>query len=54
MIRHAVAGDYLLTLSGDDAGDVFLQFIVVFSPDQVLPAVQRKQYGCKFVCRRWP
>jgi hypothetical protein len=55
MIRDVVDGDKLLILSGDDAGEVFLQFIVLFSPDQVLPArVQRKQYGCKSVCRCWP
>jgi hypothetical protein len=39
MIRHVVDGDKLLTPSGDDAGEVFLQFIIVFSPDQVLPAL---------------
>ena len=38
MIRHIVDRNQLLLLSGDDAGDVFLQFVVVFRLDEALPA----------------
>jgi len=38
VIRHIVYGDELLFLTGDDAGDVFLKFVVMFGFDEVLPA----------------
>ena len=38
MIRHIVDGDQFLFLAGDDAGDEFLQFIIVFRRDEILPA----------------
>ena len=39
VVRHAVDGDELLTLPGDDAGDVFLQFFFAFRANQVLPSL---------------
>src|ERR1039458_4127593 len=38
VIRHIVYRNQLLLLTGDDAGDVFLKFVVVFRLDEVLPA----------------
>ena len=39
MVGHAVDGDELLSLIGDDAGGVFMQFFLVFLPNQVLSPV---------------
>jgi hypothetical protein len=33
LMRHVVDGNELLPLSEDDAGNVFLKLIVVFSPE---------------------
>ena len=38
VIRHIVDDDQFLFLAGDDAGDEFLQFVVVFRRDEILPA----------------
>ena len=38
MVPHIIDGDQFLFLAGDDAGDVFLQFVVVFGHDEILPA----------------
>ena len=38
MVRHIVNGDELLFLTGNDAGDIFLKFVVIFGFDEVLPA----------------
>lgn len=38
MIGHVVDGDHFLVLGRDNAGDVFLEFVVVFGFDEVLPA----------------
>jgi hypothetical protein len=38
MIRHIVDGDQFLFLTGNDAGDIFLQFVVMFRSDEILPA----------------
>ena len=42
MVGHIVYGNQLLPLRGDDAGDVFLQFVIVFRRDEILPAFHRK------------
>jgi hypothetical protein len=42
MIRHIVDGDQFLLLTGNNAGDVFLEFIVVFRRDKILPAFDRE------------
>src|SRR5262249_30477029 len=39
MIRHVIDCYQLLTLSGDDAGHVFLKFIVMLSLDQALSSL---------------
>jgi hypothetical protein len=36
MIRHIVDGYQFLSLTGDNAGNIFLQFIVMFGFDEVL------------------
>jgi hypothetical protein len=38
MIRHIIDGNQFLLLTGDDAGDVFLEFAVVFGFDEILSA----------------
>ena len=38
MVRQIVNGDQFLILPRKDAGDVFLQFVVVFRLDEALPA----------------
>ena len=40
--RARCLGPAIFVLAGDDPGDVFLQFIVVFGLDQVLPAFDGK------------
>ena len=42
MVRHIVYGDQFLFLCGDDAGDVFLQFVVMLWQDEVLPPFNGK------------
>ena len=42
MVRHAVDGDKFVLLGGDNPGDEFVQFLFVFGPDQVLPALNGK------------
>ena len=42
MVRHIVDGNQFLFLTGDDAGDVLLEFIVVFRLDEVLSAFDSK------------
>ena len=42
MVRHIVSGDHFLFFSRDDASDEFLQFIVVFRLDEILPALDGK------------
>src|SRR5271165_3630366 len=38
MVRHIVYGNQLVLLRRDSADDVFLDFVVVFGWDEVLPA----------------
>jgi hypothetical protein len=42
VIRHVVYGDQLLVLTGDNAGDVLLKFVVVFWRNKVLPPSDRE------------
>ena len=42
MIRQVVYGDQLLPLGGDDAREVFLQFVIMFRRDEALPALDGK------------
>jgi len=42
MLLHVVYCNQLLRLGGNDARDVFLQLVIVFRPDDVLPALNRK------------
>jgi hypothetical protein len=42
MVRHVIDGDQFLFLTGDDASDVFLEFVVVFGFDEILPAFDGK------------
>jgi hypothetical protein len=42
MVGHIVYGNQLVPLRGDDAGDVFLQFVIVFRRDEILPAFNGK------------
>ena len=42
MVGHIVYGNRLVPLGGDDAGDVFLQFVIVFRRDEILPAFNGK------------
>jgi hypothetical protein len=42
MIWHIVYGDQFLFLTRDDAGDVFLQFIVVFGLDEIMSTFDGK------------
>ena len=44
MVRHVVYGDQLLFLTGDDAGDVFLQFVVMLRFYEALPTFDGKHY----------
>ena len=37
MIRQIIDRNQLLVLTGNDASDVFLQFVVVFRRDEILP-----------------
>src|ERR1039458_3659936 len=39
MIRHVVDRNQLLPLVGKDAGDVFLQFVIVLRRNEILPAL---------------
>jgi len=39
VVRHAVDGEKLLTLAGNDAADVFLQLLLPVREDEVLPAL---------------
>jgi hypothetical protein len=41
MIRQFFCGNQLVPLSGNNGGDVFLQFIVVLRQDAILPAFNR-------------
>ena len=38
VVRHVVDGNQFLVLTGDNAGDVFLKFVVMFGFDEVLSA----------------
>ena len=38
MIGHIIDGYQLLSLTGDNAGDIFLKFVVTFGFDEVLSA----------------
>ena len=38
MVRHIIDGDQFLSLAGHDAGDEFLQFVIVFRWNEILPA----------------
>ena len=42
VVRHIVDRDEFLPLMGDDAGDVFLQFIVPVHRDEALASLHRK------------
>jgi len=42
MVRHIVDGNELLFLTGDDASDVFLKFVIVLRLDEILPAFHRE------------
>ena len=42
MIRHAVYGQYFMTLALDDAGYVFVQFMLPFPVDQRLSVFHGK------------
>ena len=42
MVRHVVYRNQLVPLRGNDAGDVFLEFVVVFRCDEALPAFHGK------------
>src|ERR1700690_1806525 len=41
-VRHIVDGNQFLVLTGDNTGDVFLKFVVVFGFDEVLSAFDSK------------
>jgi len=38
MVRHIIYGNQFLPLRRDDARDVFLQFVVMFGLNEILPA----------------
>ena len=42
MVRHIVDGNELLFLTGDDASDVFLKFVIVLRLDEILSAFHRE------------
>ena len=42
VVRHAVDGDELLALPGDDAGHVLLQLLFAFWENQALPSLHGK------------
>jgi len=42
MVGHGVNGDQFLALARDDAGDVFVQFLLAFGTNQILPALDRE------------
>jgi hypothetical protein len=42
MVGHVVNDDQFLFLTGDNASDVFLQLVVVFGLDEILPAFNGK------------
>ena len=42
MIGHVVNGNQFVPLLGNNAGEVFLQLVVVFGRNEVLPAFNRK------------
>ena len=44
MIRHIVDGDQFVFLRGNNTGDIFLQFLVMFGRDEALPAFDGKHY----------
>lgn len=42
MVGHIVNGNQFLPTLGDDASDVFLQFVIMLGPDEVLAAFNSK------------
>ena len=55
VVRHIVDRDEFLPLMGDDAGDVFLQFIVPVHRDEALASLHRKDgSGSRSAGRCWP
>jgi hypothetical protein len=44
VVRHAMHRQQLLFLAGDDAGDVFMEFLLPLRPDEVLPSFDRKDH----------
>jgi len=42
MIRHIVYGDQFLPLTGNDTGNVLLEFVVVLGFDETLPPFNRE------------
>jgi hypothetical protein len=44
VIGHAMNGQQLLLLSGDDARDVFVEFLLPLGTDQILTALHREDH----------
>ena len=44
MVGHIVNCYQFLTAFGNDASDIFLQFIIMIMPDEVLPAFNSEDY----------